>query len=597
MNSPSRLTQLLGFRLSFLFAVSLLPLGVISTLQARTLMSEARARSELALLGATRAAAAQEVSAIERAQGAAQALAQAVVELDRDPVACSTMMKNLVTESRLFSFIGYWKVDGQMDCSSAGGPRRLERTPAMQAVIDNRVPTIRVSKAGQFSGTSILFAQHPVFAPDGTLLGFTSVSIPHAALAAEAPIDSAASPIELVTFNRDGVVITASQGLDTADASLPAGVDLADYVGSDARSFTGEARNGETRAFSVVPLIPNELYAFGSWASDTLPPPISLTALPPWTVPLLMWLLSLGVALVAAERLVARHIRKLKIALTSFASGNRAVTQLNLSDAPDEIRKAGIAFEIMTDAILRDEADLEDMIHQKEVLMREVHHRVKNNLQLIASIMNLQARRARSPEAKVIVQRLQERVMSLATIHKGLYMTTGVADVQANELLDDIVRQIMNIAARPDRPIDLTTDLVPLRLTPDQAVPLALLVSEAVTNAIKYGSGEIGRRGKLSVSLRLIEPDQAELQVVNAVCPHTVRPSEPGSEGTGLGSQLVDSFAMQLGGSLDRQSDDREYRVSVRFTVNPLVKAEERRAMDPVSEGRAVTSGQPAAAQ
>ena len=187
--------------------------------------------------------------------------------------------------------------------------------------------------------------------------------------------------------------------------------------------------------------------------------------------------------------------------------------------------------------------------------------------------------------------------MSLATIHKGLYMTTGVADVQANELLEDIVRQIMNIAARPDRPIDLTTDLVPLRLTPDQAVPLALLVSEAVTNAIKYGSGEMGRRGKLRVSLRLIEPDQAEVQVVNAICPRTVNAVEPGSEGTGLGSQLLESFAMQLGGSLDRQSDDREYRVSVRFTVNPLVKAEERRATDPASEGRAAISGQPAAAQ
>ena len=205
------------------------------------------------------------------------------------------------------------------------------------------------------------------------------------------------------------------------------------------------------RAFSVVPLIPGELYALGSLPPDALPPPISLTALPPSTVPLLMWLVSLAVALVAAERLVARHIRKLKIAFTSFASGNRAMTQLNLADAPDEIRKAGIAFRVMTEAILRDEAELEDMIHQKEVLLREVHHRVKNNLQLIASIMNLQARRARSPEAKVIVQGLQERVMSLATIHKGLYMTTGVADVQADELLEDILRQIVSIAARPDR--------------------------------------------------------------------------------------------------------------------------------------------------
>ena len=120
MNSPSRLTQRLGFRLSFLLAVTLLPLGVISTMQARALQAEARARSEAALLGTTRAAAAREVSAIQRAQGVAEALAQVVTELDDDPVACSNKMQSCVRESGLFSFVGYWQVDGTMDCSSDG---------------------------------------------------------------------------------------------------------------------------------------------------------------------------------------------------------------------------------------------------------------------------------------------------------------------------------------------------------------------------------------------------------------------------------------------------------------------------------------------
>lgn len=576
MNSRPRPTQRLGFRLAFLFAVSLLPLGVISTLQARALMSEARARSEAALLGATRAAAAQEVNAIQRAQGAAEALAHAVVRLDADPEACSAVLKELVTDSRLFSFVGYWKLDGAMDCSSAGGQRRIERTEAMDTVIADRVPVIRVSMSGRYSKTSILFAQHPVFAADGSLTGFTSVSIPHAALMPEGGFEDPAGPIELVTFNRDGVVITSSQGLENAEHDLPAGVDLADYVGRDALSFTGKAVNGEIRAFSVVPLIRNELYALGSWPSNSLPPPVSLTALPPWSVPLLMWLLSLCVALVASERLVARHIRKLKIALTSFASGNRSVTELNLAEAPDEIRKAGIAFEIMTEAILRDEAEMEDMIHQKEVLMREVHHRVKNNLQLIASIMNLQARRARSPEARIIVQRLQERVMTLATIHKGLYMTTGVADVQTDELLDDIVGQIMRMAARSDRPIEIATDLAPMRLTPDQAVPLALLVSEAITNAIKYGAGDKGGRAWIRVTLKRFDTDQAELSLENSINRRSANDVDPGSEGTGLGAQLVDSFVMQLGGTIERDTDDARYRLTVRFTINPLIRGEER---------------------
>lgn len=579
MNSPSRLTQRLGFRLAFLLAVSLLPLGVISTLQARALMKEARARSEVALLGATRAAAAQEVGAIQRAQGAAEALSFVVGGIAGDPAVCSAMMQRLVQQSGLFSFAGYWTVDGFMQCSSAGEPHAVTLTTSAREAIANPVPTIRVASEGQFSKTSVLFARHPVFDGDGRLIGFTVVSVPHSALLPEALDDEATTPILLVTFNRDGTVITSSAGMESSTGALPANIDLADLVGREAISFSGPSQDGDERAFSVVPLLADELYALGSWPSRSLPSPISLTALPPSTVPLLMWLMSLAVALVATERLVARHIRKLKIALTSFASGNRAVTQLKLADAPDEIRKAGIAFEIMTDAILRDEAELEDMIHQKEVLLREVHHRVKNNLQLIASIMNMQARRARSPEAKVIVQRLQDRVMSLATIHKGLYQTTGIADVQADELLDDIVRQIVNIGSGPHRRFDVTTDLEPIRTTPDQAVPLALLVTEAITNAMKYGANESGGRIALRVALRKIEPLTAELVVTNAISAGAASDYDP-AEGTGLGTQLLDAFAMQLGGVIAREETDREFRLSVRFPVKPLAGGEARSAAD-----------------
>ena len=102
-----------------------------------------------------------------------------------------------------------------------------------------------------------------------------------------------------------------------------------------------------------------------------------------------------------------------------------------------------------------------------------------------------------------------------------------------------------------------------LRLTPDQAVPLALLASEAITNAIKYSAGENGGRARLKVTLRTVGTDAAELAVINSVSPDAAQLDEPGAERTGLGSQLVESFAMQLGGVLDRQVSDREYRLAL----------------------------------
>ena len=75
-----------------------------------------------------------------------------------------------------------------------------------------------------------------------------------------------------------------------------------------------------------------------------------------------------------------------------------------MGDAAVEIRDVGEAYLKMTDTILHDEAELENMVHQREVLLREVHHRVKNNLQLISSIMNMQMRQSHSSEAKLLMK-------------------------------------------------------------------------------------------------------------------------------------------------------------------------------------------------
>jgi hypothetical protein len=119
----------------------------------------------------------------------------------------------------------------------------------------------------------------------------------------------------------------------------------------------------------------------------------------PAVFPALMRAVSLVVAFVAAELLVTRHIRDLRAAIMRFAQGHRASTDPDMSLAPGEIRDATEAFVQLTETIRRDEADLEHALLRKEGLLREVHHRVKNNLQLIASIISLQIRETGSGKA------------------------------------------------------------------------------------------------------------------------------------------------------------------------------------------------------
>lgn len=100
--------------------------------------------------------------------------------------------------------------------------------------------------------------------------------------------------------------------------------------------------------------------------------------------------------------------------------------------------------------------------------------------------MNMQVRQVKSPEAKAVVQRLQDRVLGLAMIHRNLYRTETLSQVRAAPMLADLTDQILAVGRENQGSLRLERHLDDVTLYPDQAVPLSLLVAEAVTNALKY---------------------------------------------------------------------------------------------------------------
>ena len=569
----NRLSQTLGFRLAFLLAIALLPLGAVSALQAAAMLKETRARSEAALMGETMRAAQSDLLVVQQARGAVAALAQAVRPLLADPAACSAMMRSVVRESGLYSIATFTNAEGRMSCASSSVGADVSRSSGFLRAMDSRQPMILLDDRGELSGQPVIVVTQPVFDAANTLTGFVSVSLPHEALAARAGVATTASQPELLTFNGDGDILTSTAPTGEQDRVLPSdrSLEALGLEGQDV-SFTARAEDGSMRSFAVIPIVPDLLYALGSWESESKAV-WYLRALPSITLPLVMWLACLIVAFLSVERLVTRHVRSLRSAMSGFGDGKRIVGRLQMANAPSEIRDLAETFETMTDTILHDEAEMEDMIHQKEVLLREVHHRVKNNLQLIASIMNMQMRQARSVEAKTLMKSLQERVMSLATIHRGLYQTSGLTDIRADELLVDITRQVVQMATGPGRQIGLEHSFADVRLTPDQAVPLSLLLTEALANALKYAGSHDGYP-KMWVAMWREGGSQAVLEVKNTVGP---RPASSASvEGTGLGAQLLTAFSQQIGGKVDILHDERSYTLRVAFDVRPLNEAEAR---------------------
>jgi two-component sensor histidine kinase len=266
----------------------------------------------------------------------------------------------------------------------------------------------------------------------------------------------------------------------------------------------------------------------------------------------------------------------LRKSIGNFTRGDRRLEELDLRGAPEELHQVAEAYLAMTESVTRVETRLEDSAHQKEVLLREVHHRVKNNLQLISSIMSIQMRRAHSDEAKGLLKGLQDRVISLATIHRELYQTSGLADVRADELFPDIVRQIISVSTGSDQPFSLDSDFDDLRLVPDQAVPLSLLLAEALTNALKHSDATGRDPGQIRVRLKRSGSSKAVLEVTNR-CPGQAIHAAPGAgRNPGVGSQLIAAFATQLGGVLETGTARNHYSLRLTFTVAPLAEGEDR---------------------
>lgn len=575
----------IAVRFAVILALALLPAGVIAFIQTRALEREISARSEVALMGATLQAAAAETGLIRRVRGMVGSLAGAVPFVVDDPEACSLLMRRVAEMEPAAAVAAFVPLSGLMTCSNVGRTYDFSDNPNFKETIRVKEPYFTVNPSGPISGTSILGISHPVFDIDGSYLGYVGMSLPHSALN-EARFSSLANegdldaPLVFWTFDGKGLVLTANVDLEIAERSLPANLDLVDLVGSEGHFFAGRSEAGLELTYAVVPIVPDELYLM----SIFLPKPVSIAdtyGVMAYLPTLLMWLVGLVVSGVAAEKLVTRHVRTLNRSIVSFARGDRRLQDIDMKGAPAELSELATAYLAMTESIVRGEAELEDSVHQKEVLLREVHHRVKNNLQLISSIMNIQIRSARGGEAKDLLKNLQERIMSLATVHRGLYQTSGVADVRARELIPDIVRQIMSMSSGPERPFETATDIDDLRLVPDQAVPMSLLLAEALTNAIKHCGASREYPGRLAVRLKRSGGSDAVLEVTNSIRERLPDVGQTGVQDTGIGSQLITAFVQQLGGQQEMGESDGSYYLRVTFNVAPLAKAEHRQFQTP----------------
>ncbi|MEI4485408.1 sensor histidine kinase [Frigidibacter sp. MR17.14] len=559
------MTERLGFRLAFLLSVALLPLGLIALSQTWQMAMDAESASETALIQRTSNAIGGEQAIVHGALGAAGALSQTVVENIANVTACSTMLRDFVARSPIYTFAGLVPADGKIRCSSAGEELDVSAHPILRKFAEAPRAQVNASMEGTVSREPVLMVSVPV-TRDGVYLGMMVLSVPHRVLSSLRTGTGGPSDVDVVMMNQSGdVLLTEPRPMSAAEELLPADVSRDTLAGhQDPPIFRGRDGQGRERVFVAVPVVANLVYVLGSWDPERAQ--LSRDLISPATLlfPLTMWLTSLVVAYAAVDRLVIRHIRDLRGEMRRFALGRRDHLPQVPRNAPSEITEVSHTFQNLARIVMRDEAEREASLQEKTVLLKEIHHRVKNNLQLIASIMNMQIRRVREPGARSVLKSVQDRVTSLATIHRNLYQAESLSAVQADTLLGDIVRQMSVMTGEPGRQPEIETRFDPVSLYPDQAVPVALFTTEGLTNAMKYSTRTpAGDRRWIRVALVSTGPGKARLSVRNS------RGGEEPvvNERTGIGTQLITAFAGQLGSQVEWTETEDSYEIAVEFDV------------------------------
>lgn len=194
------------------------------------------------------------------------------------------------------------------------------------------------------------------------------------------------------------------------------------------------------------------------------------------------------------------------------------------------------------------ETRLTDSLQEKTVMLREIHHRVKNNMQVISSLMSLQLGASSEPLIQEALKESQARIRSMALVHETLYRSENLAAVGFREYLETLIRQVHHANSRSN--VSIQVDGADLRLPLDKAIPAGLLMNELVTNAIKHAFPK-GAEGTIVVFSRLCEGDYVEVGVSDTGI--GLPPDFDVTEGTSLGLRLVTTLAGQLGGKLSVQ--------------------------------------------
>jgi two-component sensor histidine kinase len=238
---------------------------------------------------------------------------------------------------------------------------------------------------------------------------------------------------------------------------------------------------------------------------------------------------------------------------------------VEISLSPLETEEGVLVSSAIRDITERKRAEqLIDSLREKEVMLKEIHHRVKNNLAVISSMFYLQSTYTTDEHTVQILRENQDRVRCMALVHESLYGSEDYARIEFAEYAGELCRMVLQSHATPSHTVRLHTRVPSLPMNIETAVPCGLILNELMTNALTHAFPN-GRQGEIFVSLDKGPGGQCRLSVADTGIgvPDDVSVRETRS----LGLRLVGALVKQLGGEFELTRNDPGTIASLTFSV------------------------------
>ncbi|WP_420137342.1 sensor histidine kinase [Sphingomonas sp.] len=279
-------------------------------------------------------------------------------------------------------------------------------------------------------------------------------------------------------------------------------------------------------------------------------------------LPLLMWAAAAAICWVVLDQLLVRPLRQMQSAIAIYQPGDGPLILPRITTPAEEIRSLGEALEATAAQLVARELELEEGLSRQVKLTREVHHRVKNNLQVVASLINLHARGTEGDVAAAYAS-IQRRVDALAVVHRNHYAeleeNRGVA---LRSIVAELTANLRATAPPSAAHMTITLDMIPAFITQDVAVPVAFLITEIVELVMTCDPA--GR-----IAITLIPGESAERAVLAIEAHGLTEAACARDSGRARFERIITGLSRQLRSTLDYDPVRGRYVIALAITADP----------------------------